>query len=73
LKVRDKRIFVILMTAYGSISVGIEALKKGACDYLNKPFKSRVLKDKVEESLRLRSRILEEQRVFPQRSTLDEW
>lgn len=73
LKIRDKKIFVIIMTAYGSISVGIESLKKGACDYLTKPFKSKVLKEKVESSLKLRTRFLEEQRIFPQRSTLDEW
>jgi DNA-binding NtrC family response regulator len=72
LKVRDKRIFVIIMTAYGSFSVGIESLKKGACDYLSKPFKLKSLKDKVAEALKRRSQFLEEQRVFPQRSTQDE-
>src|SRR5258708_21362186 len=51
LKVRDKRIFVIIMTAYGSFSVGIESLKKGACDYISKPFKLKSLKDKVAEAL----------------------
>ena len=38
LKARDKSIFVILMTAYGSFSVGIEALRRGATDYVAKPF-----------------------------------
>ncbi len=73
LKLRDKRIFVILMTAYGSFSVGIEALKRGACDYLAKPFKLKSMKDKVTEALQRRSKFLEEQRIFPQRSTMDEW
>ena len=73
LKVRDKKIFVIIMTAYGSFSVGIESLRRGACDYLAKPFKLKILKDKVAEALSRRSHFLEEQRVFPQRSTLDEW
>jgi DNA-binding NtrC family response regulator len=73
LKLRDKRIFVILMTAYGSFSVGIEALKRGACDYMAKPFKLKSMKEKVAEALDRRSRFLEEQSLFPQRSTIDEW
>jgi two-component system, NtrC family, response regulator AtoC len=72
LKVRDKRIFVMIMTAYGSFSIGIEALRKGACDYVAKPFKIKVLKDKVAESLKRRAQFLDEQRVFHQRSTVDE-
>ncbi len=73
LKLRDKRIFVILMTAYGSFSIGIEALKRGACDYMAKPFKLKSMKEKVAEALERRSRFLEEQSLFPQRSTIDEW
>jgi len=73
LKVRDKKIFVIIMTAYGSLSVGIESLKKGAIDYLSKPFKLNSLKEKVAEALQRRSKFLEDQRVFLQRDTMDEW
>lgn len=72
LKVRDKRIFVMIMTAYGSFSIGIESLRRGACDYLSKPFKLNVLKAKVAESLKRRSQFLEEQRFFPQRAAEDE-
>jgi DNA-binding NtrC family response regulator len=72
LKVRDKKIFVLIMTAYGSFSIGIESLRKGACDYLAKPFKLKTLKDKVAEALKRRAQFLEEQRVFPQRATVDE-
>ncbi|HUO58467.1 MAG TPA: response regulator [bacterium] len=72
LKVRDKKIFVIIMTAYGSFSIGIDALRKGACDYLAKPFQLTVLKDKVREALERRGHYLEEQRIFPERGTIDE-
>ena len=72
LKVRDKKIFVLIMTAYGSFSVGIESLRKGACDYLSKPFKLNTLKEKVVEALTRRAQYLEEQRVFSQRATMDE-
>ncbi len=65
LKVRDKHISVLLMTAYGSLAVGIEALKKGAADYIPKPFKLADLLGKVGESLRRRARYLEEQAHSP--------
>ena len=29
---------VVLMTAYGSVSTAVEAMKRGAADYLTKPF-----------------------------------
>jgi DNA-binding NtrC family response regulator len=71
LKARDKSIFVILMTAYGSFSVGIESLRRGACDYVAKPFKNKTLKDKVAEALHRRQLYLEEQHSI-QRSSIDE-
>jgi DNA-binding NtrC family response regulator len=65
LKVRDRNIAVILMTAYGSLAVGIEALKKGASDYLPKPFKLATLLEKVEAALKHRARFLDEQAHLP--------
>jgi DNA-binding NtrC family response regulator len=73
LKVRDKKIFVLIMTAYGSFSIGIDSLRKGACDYIAKPFKLKTLKDKVAEALKRRAQFLEEQGLFPQRAAMDEW
>jgi DNA-binding NtrC family response regulator len=61
LKARDRSIFVILMTAYGSFSVGIEALRQGACDYVAKPFKNKALKEKVAEALKRRQQYIREQ------------
>jgi DNA-binding NtrC family response regulator len=61
LKARDRSIFVILMTAYGSFSVGIEALRQGACDYVSKPFKNKILKEKVAEALKRRQQYIREQ------------
>jgi FixJ family two-component response regulator len=68
LKVRDNKMFIILMTAYGSFALGIESLKQGACDYLAKPFSLGVLKKKVGDALKRRTRFLEEQK-----ETMDEW
>jgi two-component system response regulator AtoC len=50
-------IYTVVMSAYGSMELAIEAMKKGASDYISKPFKSDeivlVLK-KLEERERLR-------------------
>ena len=37
-KENDEDVDVVMITAYGSISSSIEAMKNGACDYLLKPF-----------------------------------
>ncbi len=39
LKARDIQTTVIMITAYGSIENAVEAMKQGAYDYLNKPFR----------------------------------
>src|SRR5260221_10658759 len=61
LKVRDKKIFVLIMTAYGSFSVGIESLRKDACEYLAKPFKIKTIKDKTPDAWSARSQCLQQQ------------
>jgi len=34
----DKNVFVVLMTAYSTVSTAVEAMKLGAYDYIEKPF-----------------------------------
>lgn len=48
IKSASPRIHVILMTAFGSIGDAIEAMKRGAHDFLTKPFKTEVLLEKLE-------------------------
>ncbi|MCW8878767.1 MAG: sigma-54 dependent transcriptional regulator [Kangiellaceae bacterium] len=47
--IRQKRIDlpVILMTAYGDVSDAVEAMRLGACDYLQKPFEASQLSQLV--------------------------
>jgi len=42
---------VILMTAYGDVSDAVEAMKLGACDYIQKPFDPETLTDLIEQYL----------------------
>lgn len=51
IKKRDTKIPVILMTAYGTTELAIEAMKQGAYDYLVKPFDQMDLTRIVKEAL----------------------
>ena len=58
-KESDPEISVVMITAYGSISTAIEAMKNGAYDYLLKPFEPDELGLLIEKILRDRSQQLE--------------
>lgn len=61
-KKRDPNALIIVMTGYGSIDSAVEAMKMGAHDYLEKPFKTEHLKLVVEKALgtqALRREVLE--------------
>src|SRR5215208_4518758 len=45
---------VILMTAFGSVSTAVEAMKSGAFDYVQKPFEIEEMELKIEKALELR-------------------
>jgi two-component system response regulator HydG len=50
----DPDVPVLLITAYGTIEVAVEAMKEGAHDFLTKPFSPDVLRLKVERGLEAR-------------------
>jgi Nif-specific regulatory protein len=45
---------VILMTAFGSVTTAVEAMKHGAFDYVQKPFEIEEMEVKVEKALELK-------------------
>src|SRR4029453_13551373 len=45
---------VILMTAFGSVSTAVEAMKHGAFDYVQKPFEVEEMEVKVDKALELK-------------------
>ena len=45
---------VILMTAFGSVSTAVEAMKAGAFDYVQKPFEVEEMEVKVDKALEMR-------------------
>ena len=58
LRMINRQIPVVLMTAYGSVETAVEALKLGATDYLQKPFPVTRLEEMVS---RLRQDLLNQQ------------
>ncbi|TVM00237.1 MAG: hypothetical protein CV087_14820 [Candidatus Brocadia sp. WS118] len=61
-KTKDPNALIIVMTGYGSIDSAVEAMKMGAYDYLEKPFKTEHLRLVVEKALgtqALRREVLE--------------
>src|SRR3954467_3900039 len=59
LKVYDPSAVVIIMTAYASTESAIQALKYGAFDYLQKPFKVDELMQALKRGLEFRRTVVE--------------
>ena len=51
IRTRDAECLVILITAYGSEAIAVEAMKRGAYDYLPKPFSNDELKLTIRRAL----------------------
>jgi len=54
---------VIMMTAYGTIEMAVVAMKKGAYDYITKPFQNEQLKLTIKKALEA-NRLLKENRLL---------
>jgi two-component system response regulator PilR (NtrC family) len=65
-KERHPDIQVLLMTAYASADTAIEAMKKGAYDYVQKPFKVDELKVLLEKAMEQRRLLFENRRLRAQ-------
>jgi DNA-binding NtrC family response regulator len=63
IKELNPEIVVLIMTAFGSIDQAVQAVKEGAYDYINKPFK-------IDEILLTIEKALEERRLRHEVSTL---
>lgn len=48
---RHIRIPVIIMTGHGEVSMAVQAMKNGAVDFIEKPFKNDVLLDRVNQAI----------------------
>ncbi|RNC67676.1 MAG: response regulator [Desulfuromonadales bacterium] len=55
---------VVMMTAHGSEDIAVEAMKKGAVDYISKPFSSDDMKKRVERAIQFNRTRLENERLL---------
>ena len=57
LKRRDCNLPIIFLTAFGDIPLTVRAMKAGAIDFLTKPAPSRILIQKIQETLKLEEKL----------------
>ena len=55
IKLNSPETVVLIITAFGSVSTAVEAMKKGADDYLTKPFETEELLHVLNRSIRIRT------------------
>jgi DNA-binding NtrC family response regulator len=60
---------VIMITAYGTIATAVDALKKGAFDYITKPFEQDELKNVIRKAIQTKT--LDDQEVVPGPGEID--
>jgi two-component system, LuxR family, response regulator FixJ len=51
LAAKNENMPIIFITGHGSVRMGVEAVKKGAIDYIEKPFDDQVLLDQIQIAL----------------------
>lgn len=64
IKQLDERIPVIVITGHGDIPMAVEALKKGACEFVEKPINPALLLEMVKEQLSFRKVFIEQKRAM---------
>ncbi len=52
LRARGVDLPVIMITGYGDVAMAVRAMKNGAVDFIEKPFKGQVLIDRIQEAIR---------------------
>lgn len=51
IRVINERIPVLVMTAWSTVDLAVEAMRRGACDFVQKPWQNRHLLEKIEEQI----------------------
>ena len=60
---RDQEALVMIVTAFGSIERAVEAMQRGAFDFLPKPFPPDLLRTKVSKALQVRAERVKSERL----------
>ena len=60
LATRNSDLPIIFITGHGNVKMGVDTIKKGAIDYIEKPFDDQVLLDQIHKALKKNSKIMQE-------------
>jgi two-component system, NtrC family, response regulator len=71
IKVRRPHLPVVLLTAWGSISLAVQGMKAGASDFVTKPWNNQQLVQSVQTALGLASAASQKTEKTPEREELD--
>lgn len=63
LQARGIRLPIIFMTGHADVSVAVQAMKSGAADFIEKPFKDQAMLDAVAAAIRRSAEMMHEERV----------
>jgi sigma-B regulation protein RsbU (phosphoserine phosphatase) len=66
----DSSLAVVVMTAWGSVKLAVDAMHRGACDFVEKPWDNAQLLAVLDQQMS-RSRILRQRRRYEQQEQLD--
>jgi FixJ family two-component response regulator len=66
---RHVRVPVIIMSGHGDVSIAVQAMKDGAVDFIEKPFKNEVLLERVKQCIAQDVAIRKEQRQHVEATT----
>ncbi len=63
LSTRDPELPVVLMTGHGDVAMAVDAMKRGAADFLTKPFATSALIETIERAAVRRTLVIENRRL----------
>jgi DNA-binding NtrC family response regulator len=72
IKEQEPNVLVMVVTAFGTIEVAVDAMKAGAYDFITKPFSMELLRAKVEKAVQAREleNVMEQALVLAEGETL---
>ena len=72
IKKRDNPPAVVMITAFGDVPLAVEAMKRGAEDFITKPWDNDELIEKLHKAIAKRDRNMEEQRLMAEAHIIKE-
>lgn len=72
IKKRENPPAVVMITAFGDVPLAVEAMKRGAEDFITKPWDNEELIEKLHKAMAKRERNMEEQRIMAEAHIIKE-